>query len=93
MDSETLQLGLAQLAAIIFSSGTLIARPQLALAIVLFVGLILAFSIASSLAIGMYYRSRDGEPLSAIHAAKLGTHIGGIICYAIMIYQSFAHLI
>jgi hypothetical protein len=99
MELHPLQLGLAQLAAIIISAVTLIAQPQLAILVAMFAGLVMAFSMASSLAIGHYYSQQveDGEEeveqqLSSSHAAQLGTHFGGLVCNIVMICEAFRYI-
>jgi hypothetical protein len=92
MELHPLQLSLAQLAAIIFSTATLIAQPQLAIAVAMFAGTVLAFSMASSLAIGHYYSREQEESISSSHAAQLGIHFGGMVCYVVMICEAFKHI-
>jgi len=92
MQKHYAQLGLIQLAAIATCAFILIFRPGLALLVVVAVGVSLAISMASAIAVGHYYSSNNIEKLSDQHAALLGTHFGGMLCYLIMISEAFNYI-
>jgi len=85
----SLQIGLAQMAALIFSTGTLISRPGSAMFIVIFVGVTMAFSIASAMALGQRHGNKEIEELPRNQARLLGTHFGGMLCYLVTIVEAF----
>lgn len=92
MKSQTLQLNLSQLAAIIAATGMLIIRPEFAVAVALFTGSIIALTMASSLLLGWYYSSNQINKLSEPHANMLGTYFGGLACYLVVICEAFKYL-
>lgn len=88
----TAELGLAQLTAVATNAIILLLQPQFAMAVVLFLGLMMALSMGSAMAVGYHYSSKGIEQLSQTHASQLGTHFGGILCYLVMIGQAFDYL-
>lgn len=92
MQNHSAQFTKIQLAAIIFCAFVLISRPQLASLIAVFVGLSLAFSMGSAMAVGHYYSSKNIEKLSRQHATLLATHFGGLLCNLIMINEAFNYI-
>jgi hypothetical protein len=48
--------------------------------------------MASALAVGHYYSSRNIEKLSSRHGSLLGTHFGGMLCYLVMISEAFKYI-
>jgi hypothetical protein len=89
MPNRCAQLGSLQLAAIMVCAAILIFQPKLALMVVMIVGVSLALSMASALAVGHFYSSKNIEKLSSQHASLLGMHFGGMLCYLIVIREAF----
>jgi len=92
MQSHCAQLGLIQLAAIMGCASILIFQPELAVLVAVVVGVSLAISMASAMAVGHYYSANNIEKLSDRHASLLGTHFGGMLCYLIVISETFKYL-
>ena len=85
MNEHTIQIALAQLALLIFTSMALVSqsKPALWLAIVLMLSL--SFSLGTALAMINKFYNKKMEELKQQHAATLGTHIGGAICYMVLL--------
>lgn len=92
MPQHPTHLSLAQLTVIMVSTMVMISHPDMALMVAVFVGSIMAFSMASAVAVGYHYSSHQIEELSNQHASLLGTHFGGILCYLIMLNHAFEHI-
>ena len=84
MNTQTIQIALTQLALLVFSTMVLVSqtKPSVLLAIILTLGL--SFSIAAALAVLMQYYNKKIEDLKPQHAT-LGPHIGGVICYMVIL--------
>jgi hypothetical protein len=92
MNMESLQLGLAQFATLVFSTATLISQPQLAAVVLLIVGLTFSFSLGCCAAIG-FLCLKHGLNISVTnYGALLGTHLGGLICYIVTFAQAAAYV-
>ena len=92
MENNTAQLALAQLAILIFSAMVLFSQSGLMLWIAVLLGLALSFSLGAVLAITNNMHAENPSEFRHRHAAVLGTHIGGAICYMIMISIVFQKL-
>jgi hypothetical protein len=84
--------GAGHLTAIVIGASILITEPRLAQVVMLFISFSMAFSVGCAMAVGYYYSSRGIEKLIPSHAALLGTHFGGILCYLIMICRAYEHI-
>lgn len=87
MNNQTIQLVLAQLAILIFAGMITVSQPQpyFVFSAALFLGFMLSFSVGSSLALADKIRQSDEAEFKQQHTASLGTHIGGAICYIVML--------
>jgi hypothetical protein len=86
------KFGQIQLAAISACAFMLLCQPALAFLVAAVVGVSLAFSMASAMAVGHYYSSKNIEKLSRQHGSLLGTHFGGMLCYLVMISEAFKYI-
>lgn len=85
MNFETTQLSLAQLAILIFAFMSLLSQSVLVPWAMLLLGLALAFSLGTAMAIINKIQNHNPEDGKHQYSAILGTHMGGAICYAITI--------
>ncbi len=88
MDLLWLRTGLAQLAAIIASSATLLSQPRLAIAVALFAAINFAFAAGSSLAFSYLLLTRPDDALPANFKTLLATYLGGAICFSVMLLEA-----
>lgn len=86
---HSIQLGLGQLAALVFATGTLIAAPNFAIGVAVFIGITLSFSIASTLALGQSSNEFEDDEVPAIQFKLLGIHFGGMLCYLVLMVEAF----
>jgi hypothetical protein len=86
---NSIQLGLAQLAALVFASATLIAAPNLAIGVAVFIGITLSFSIASTLALGQASNEVEDDEVPPLQFKLLGIHFGGMLCYLVLMIEAF----
>ena len=85
MKEQTIQVALAQLAMLIFTSMALVSQPKPTIRIAILLLLSLSFSLGTALALIIKLYNKKMEEFEQHHAAKLGTHVGGVICYMIML--------
>ena len=87
MNTQTLQLILAQLAVLIFAGMVMVSQsqPYFVFSVALMLGFMLSFSVGSSLALADKIRRCEELEIRQQHTASLGTHIGGAICYIVML--------
>ena len=85
MNEQTIQIALAQLALLIFTSMALASQSKPALWLAIILMLSLSFSLGTALALITKFYNKKVEELKQQHAATLGTHIGGAICYVVML--------
>ncbi len=92
MDLQMLRMGLGHLAMVMATTATLIAQPGLAPVVALIVGVTLMSCAGSSLGLGYLYLSREGETeretLPKNHSAYLGTCLGGMLCYSVILTEA-----
>ena len=60
-------------------------QPQFVFSVTLLLGFSLSFSVGSSLALAGKIRLTEEEETRQHYTASLGTHIGGAICYVVML--------
>lgn len=85
MNTNTIQLVLAQLAILAFAGMVMISHSQFVFSVALLLGFMLSYSIGSSLALADKIRQTQEMEILQQHKASLGTHIGGAICYIVML--------
>lgn len=87
MNNYTVQLMLTQLAILLFAAMVIVAplQPQFVFSVALLLGFSLSFSIGSSMALADKIRRAEEVEIKQQHTASLGTHIGGAICYVVML--------
>ena len=85
MNEQTIQIALAQLALLIFTSMALVSQSKPALWLAIILMLSLSFSLGTALAMINKLYNKKMEELKQQHAATLGTHIGGAICYMVLL--------
>ena len=85
MNEQTIQIALAQLALLIFTSMALASQSKPALWVAIILMLSLSFSLGTALDLITKYYNKKVEELKQHYAATLGTHIGGAICYLVML--------
>jgi hypothetical protein len=85
MNEQTIQIALAQLALLIFTSMALVSQSKPALWLAIILMLSLSFSLGTALAMINKFYNKKMEELKQQHAATLGTHIGGAICYMVLL--------
>ena len=85
MNVQTIQLALAQLTLLIFTVMVLISQTKPARWLAIIVTVSLSFSMGTAMALINKFYNKQVEELKQQHAATIGTHIGGAICYTIML--------
>lgn len=85
MNEQVFQLTLIQMAVLIFSAIAMFAPTSIIVMTVIGVGATLAYSLASALSLAQKLEQADIEETHSSQIAILGTHIGGILCYTIML--------
>lgn len=86
MNTQTIQIALAQLALLIFTSMALVSQSKPAIWVAIILMLSLSFSLGSALALITKFYTKKVEELKQQHAAStIGTHIGGAICYSVLL--------
>ena len=85
MSEKAIQLVLAQLTVIIFASGVLISQPRLAGIVAALLLASLAYSFGTTLATLFRHVSNDHAESASLCIPSLATHLGGIICYMVML--------
>jgi len=87
MNTQTIQLILAQLAILIFASMVMVSplQPNFVFSVALVLGFLLSFSVGSSLALADKIRKSEEVEIRKQHSATLGTHMGGAICYVVLL--------
>ena len=85
MNSHTAQLVLFQLAILGFCCMVMISHAQFVFSVALLLGFMLSYSVGSSLALADKIRQTQEMEIVQQHKASLGTHMGGALCYIVML--------
>lgn len=89
MNTQAYQLALGQLAMLVFSTIVLISQPKLVFFTALILGLSLSYSVGTAVALVDMLQKSTLDENKQQHTATLGTHLGGALCYIVML----AHLL
>lgn len=81
-----------QMTTVFLSAALLMTDPGMAQLVVLFISFTMAYTMGCALTVGYYYSSRGIEKLSRKHACLLGTQLGGIVCYIIVICAAYEQI-
>ena len=85
MNTQTFQLILFQICILLFASMVLVSQPHFVLSVALLLGFMLSYSVGSSLALADDIRQAQETENRQQHMAFLATHIGGALCYLVML--------
>lgn len=85
MNSHTVQLILFQIAILAFSAMVMISHAQFVFSVAMLLGFMLSYSVGSSLALADKIKQTEEVETRQQHTASLGTHMGGAICYIVML--------
>jgi len=92
MNIDKNQLALAQLALLIFAAMAIMSRSSLMPWVITILALALSFSLGTALAMLNKAQVNESNSSEQNNSAVLGTHLGGVICYAITISFIFHYL-
>ncbi|MGD8566716.1 MAG: hypothetical protein PVJ39_01330 [Gammaproteobacteria bacterium] len=95
MNEQVFQLTLSQLAILVFAAIAMYAPTSIIVLAIIGVSTTLSYSLASSLALAQKLEQADHADIDEAQPAQtaiLGTHIGGILCYGIMLSLLFRNL-
>ena len=87
MNAQAFQVALAQLAMLIFSTMVVVSQPKLAYVIAIILGLTLSYSVGTAAALADKLHKSAPEENKQEHTAILGTHLGGAICYIVLLEE------
>ena len=85
MNTQALQLALAQLAMLVFSTMVVISQPKFVYIIAFILGLSLSYSVGTAVALVDKFQKSTLAENKQQYAATLGTHLGGALCYIVML--------
>jgi hypothetical protein len=85
MNEQVFQLTLIQLAILMFAGIAMFAPTSITVLAIIGVSTTWAYSLASSLALAQKLEQADTDETQPPQIAILGTHIGGVLCYTIML--------
>lgn len=85
MNEQVFQLTLTQLALLMFAVIAMFAPSSIIILAIIALSTTFTYSLASSLTLSKKLRQADSDETHTKHDAILGTHMGGALCYAIML--------